>query len=421
MPRNLYRVRILILAVLAQFALQSTVLSTEFFPLGDLGGPNFSSEAQSVSSDGTTVVGASANIQDEAFIWNENTGMTGIGPGYAASVSLDGSTIIGGGFFAPSVATEPFRWNSSTGFRPLGNPTTGLAPGPSAAADVSADGSVIVGWQYFDSKLEAFRWTEAFGYQRLGDLHNGSGSSVAQAVSADGTTVVGQSTGPGPDKIFRWTATSGIEDLSDLAGESAEGAAVNVSADGSTIVGFSSTGPGFEAYTWNESIGLQFLGHLESSHAFSISQATTGDGKVVVGYSGQNGLANTANAFFWTESGGMQSLQTYLEGKRGLGAALDGWSLSVAYDISPDGRHIVGRGYNPNGDVEAWLVRLSHPIQIPEPTSHCLGLFGVFVMFFLRNRTTLIKPNGEYSANQSSLCLSRLRLKCFPDKQGQQK
>jgi len=60
------------------------------------------------------------------------------------------------------------------------------------ALGISGDGSVIVGAGCISStNNEAFRWTVAGGYQRLGDL--GGGNSDARATSFNGSVVVGQS------------------------------------------------------------------------------------------------------------------------------------------------------------------------------------------------------------------------------------
>jgi probable HAF family extracellular repeat protein len=83
----------------------------DFIPLGDLPGGLIASVAEGVSSDGTTVVGASAStfgpIGDEAFLWTPATGMVGLGtlPGYsnsrATSVSGNGTVVVGWSFVQP--------------------------------------------------------------------------------------------------------------------------------------------------------------------------------------------------------------------------------------------------------------------------------------------------------------------------------
>jgi hypothetical protein len=78
------------------------------------------------------------------------------------------------------------------------------------------------------------------------------------------------------------------------------------------------------------------------------------DGSVVVGTSFAFG------AFYWTEQTGMIRLQDLLVS---LGVTnLDGWTLTRAEGISPDGRTIVGAGGH-NGHLEAFVA------TIPEPST----------------------------------------------------
>ena len=71
--------------------------------LGDLPGGSFHSAANSVSADGSVVVGfSSSGNGNEAFIWTAGGGMVGIGdlPGgtfssNAVDISADGSVVVG--------------------------------------------------------------------------------------------------------------------------------------------------------------------------------------------------------------------------------------------------------------------------------------------------------------------------------------
>ena len=75
----------------------------------------------------------------------------------------------------------------------------------------------------------------------------------------------------------------------------------------------------------------------------------------------------------------MQNLKDILVNEHGLN--LDGWLLREAADISYDGLTIVGHGYNPNGNIEAWIA------TIPEPST--IILFGLGSLTLLRRRKYL--------------------------------
>jgi probable HAF family extracellular repeat protein len=147
----------------------------------------------------------------------------------------------------------------------------------------------------------AFRWTAARRMQDLGTL--GGWASVANAVSADGSVVVGSAcNAAGKWRAFRWTAAGGMQDLGTLGGD------------------------------WSAATGV------------------SADGSVVVGYARNS--AGQKRAFRWKAARGMEDLNiTYAH------LLTDGSVLEVASAISPDGRYIVGRGYNAaTGRPESFLL-----------------------------------------------------------------
>jgi hypothetical protein len=79
--------------------------------------------------------------------------------------------------------------------------------------------------------------------------------------------------------------------------------------------------------------------------------------------------------FIWDQIHGMRDLQSMLIDEYGLGQSLAGWKLTDASGISMDGLTIVGGGVNPSGNLEAWLVRLDHPANVPEPQTAALLAF----------------------------------------------
>ena len=65
-------------------------------------------------------------------------------------------------------------------------------------------------------------------------------------------------------------------------------------------------------------------------------------------------------AGIWTEETGvMMPLQDLLVEQFGMSDQLEGWHLTGVYDMSDDGRFLVGHAMNPSGSDEAFLVDLS--------------------------------------------------------------
>lgn len=111
------------------------------------------------------------------------------------------------------------------------------------------------------------------------------------------------------------------------------------------------------------------LGDLPGRTFDSIAYATAGDGSVVVGASDS---AAGVRAFIWDELHGMRDLKDVLTTDFGLD--LTGWTLIEARAITPDGRTIVGSGFNPLGQQEAWLA------HIPEPAALALLAAGMVLV-----------------------------------------
>ena len=380
--------------------LNSSSLANEVIGIGDLVGGLTRSDAYGVSGDGAVVAGSSASSPvGAATIWTEASGLLPIlNNGFSTAVSFDGSTIVGGVFNDMTGATEPFRWTAATGAQPIGFPV-GVSPsGVTAAEDVSSDGELLVGSTFFpNAGLQAFRWTESTGFIRLqGGILDSHFGSTATAVSDDGLTIAG--TRLAPDNVaYRWTQATGAIPLGDLEGGQVGSQAIGISADGSVIVGTSdSSSSPREAFIWTEETGMVGLGFLSDALSESTPYAVTGMGEAVVGRNDEftvGGPTSGVAAFLWTKANGMEDLQEVLENRFGLTAALDGWDLSMALDISADGRSIVGVGINPSGHEEGWLVRLDQPVFVPEPCS--LFLVAASLPLILTVRRTQLPRKGS--------------------------
>lgn len=375
---------VLLVAALA-LAVGPTAGAQSFEGLGFLSESNPLSDARGVSSDGRVVVGASVSeLGDEAFRWTAEGGMEPLGdlPGgffrsSAGAASADGEVVVGGSDTG-GLINEAFRWTPSEGLVGLGHLAGAPANASGSANDVSADGTVIVGGDF----RQPFRW-EGGVMTSLGTL-SGGGNGVANAVSADGAVIVGTSSSPNTNttEAFLWTQDEGLVGLGDLPGGQFSSSATDVSADGSVIVGNGRPGDGFqEAFRWTESGGMEGLGDLGNVFGAKNSSATavSADGSVVVGFS-------TQGAFLWTQQDGMRRLETILSQDLGLGPAIQGWELQQATGVSADGMVVVGTGINPDGDQEAWIVRLPEPGQ-----TLAVGL-GLLVLALFRAGGRAVPP-----------------------------
>ncbi len=314
----------------------------------------------------------------------------------AFGVLADGRLVVGFSTTQDTANPRAFAWTQSTGMVQLEFLSGDLE---STAYGVSANGEVIVGYRMNPQRrFVPTRWVN--GALQDVPLPSQGIWGYANKVSGDGTTVVGRySRGAGRLRAFLYNPSEGALDLGALS-DTAISEALGVSYDGSVIVGYSETlSEGPRAVIWTRSGGIQDISQGLPSRAFSV----TPDGQVVVG---SYGVGTQAIAFRWTASGGLETLGTF-EGTnwtRPLAVSADGtilvgeaivdpndsiavrwiagvgWQdLNLVYEsllapesvllrataISPDGRYIVGFGYNSLTDRgEAWLLD-----TVPEPAS----------------------------------------------------
>ncbi len=327
----------------------------EFFRLGS------SFSAAGLSPDGSTVVG-------DDKVWTPSGGFMPYLQGELYPRAITNNGLVVGLWCGPNTGScyEAF-------YTPIGGPPTGLGAFDNWASDAFAttpDGSVIVGNASSASGTQAFRWTSATGMVELGNLvPNRNSHDTAFAVSADGSVVVGRSGDDLIQEAFRWTAGTGMVGLGDLPGGVANSRAIAVSADGSVVAGTGESASGTEAFRWTEATGLVGLGDLSVAPYTSQATAISSDGSTIYGFSAAPGI--NEQGWVWTEATGMRTLDDVLVNDYGLGEELEGWRLWRISDLSADGLVLLGRGRNPAGELEDFVV------AIPEPASAALVAVGI--------------------------------------------
>jgi len=341
-----------------------------FTGLGFFGG--YESRATDVSADGRVVVGFS---EPNMFRWTRDGGLVrpAIQQG-RPSVSADGS-VVTGIVLTPENAFEAFRWVVGESFTPLGDFAGGYSYPISRAFDVSADGRTVVGHGDTAAGDMAFRWAPQTGMVALGDLNGGDTASRAHGVSADGSVIVGYGTGAANfPQAVRWTAQTGLRALS-----SARSQATAVSADGRVIVGFFGSGLVTQAFRWTADGGMVSLGDLPGGLFNSIAHDLSADGSVIVGSSDtlREDGNNTRSAFYWTADMGMVNLQDLLI-RHGV-TNLDGWRLSEARAVTPNGLTVVGTGVH-DGRIEAFTA------TVPEPSTILLAASVAVLLLLIGGR-----------------------------------
>lgn len=280
----------------------------------------WSGGAYGLSADGAIAAGNVSHYGLRAVRWDAEGNLFDMSPvtgiSQANSVSGDGSAIVGSSDVSVGYTwdSRPFRWTQETGLLHLDVPY-GIGHA------TSHDGSRIVGYSYTGGYQRAFVWHEQGGTTAIGTL--GGLNAAALGISADGIVVVGQAdNAAGQTRAFRWTESDGMVDIGTLGGTDAR--AYAVSDDGSVIVGTSEDANGkWRAFRWES--GLMSAIGPDNSAANDLSS----DGSVIVGvvYSHNPGHIQ---GFRWTETSGWIDMGSL------------GGSMTSPLAMSADGHVVVG-------------------------------------------------------------------------------
>ncbi|MFN4032821.1 MAG: hypothetical protein ACK4ME_04260 [Fimbriimonadales bacterium] len=166
----------------------------------------------------------------------------------------------------------------------------------------------------------------------LGTL--GGSYSTAYSVSDNGIVVGQASDNLGGLRAFRWTYTAGMESLGTLGGS--RSSAIGVSHDGSVVVGSAENASGQpRPFRWTASQGMQDLGNVYASLLTSGSylqavSAVSPNGRYIVGY-GFNSATSRGEGFV---------IDTWLTGDtNGDGSVDDSDLLTVLFAFGSDNAH----------------------------------------------------------------------------------
>jgi len=339
-----------------------------FTVLGDLPGGTPFTEVSAVSADGTTAVGTSHGATPgyaamECFRWTSASGMVPQGdlPGgaygsYGYGVSGDGASLVG--YSYSPLGNQAHRNMLAIPMYPPGAFDT-------SATGISDSGGVVCGVSFLPTGgYEGWTWSGTVAPPvGIGDLPGGAFYSAAVSISGNGLVVVGESESASGMEAFRKDLSSGaMTGLGDLAGGAFDSRANGASYDGSVVVGESVTGVSTGPFRWTAASGMVALTPLTGS-----AMACNADGSIVVGWTG---FGTITHAFIWDAAHGVRDLKDVLVADYGLGAALTGWTLYEAVDVSADGTVIVGHGTDPGGMPQAWIVDLG-AAPAPPMVSFC--------------------------------------------------
>jgi hypothetical protein len=317
-----------------------------------------------VSDAGATVVGrapvGSSDDLYEASRWmsgNPVPQRLGFIPGTNDSIAFatsgDGGVIVGASGEQTYAYGFAFRYSGGQ-MQNLG--LLGGATEYSMANNVSRDGRVIVGegdTPFFYTM--AWRKVGDGPLQEIGPFPGGS-ECWALDVSGNGSVV----TGSGFDaadylRAFRWTPETGMVALP-VPNGAMETQAFGISSDGQHIAGSAYLWDGREVpCIWNGDAPV--LLPIAPTHDGGVLYAVSDGGAVAVGNLWVDQLF--PEAMIWTPTFGTRLLLDHLTAG---GATIPaGWTLTHAWDISPDGRVIVGAAIDAEGQPQGFIATLYGP------------------------------------------------------------
>jgi probable HAF family extracellular repeat protein len=307
------------------------------------------------SANGDVVVGTYSG--GGAFRWSVDGGLEPIGGLEALDVSEDGN-VIAGTIDVDGLETAAY-WTEADGWQMLGEMPGGASCDASLSSSygTNGDGSIVVGLGWIAScRAHGFRWDADSGMVDLGSTV-ADRSSRANDVSGDGSLVIGwQDASTGYRQGARWV--EGVQNLFVDGNGDPVGEAQASNPDGSVVVGGSTYG--MEAWRWTGSGAVEAIGNLPGFDFRSTALGVSDDGTVVVGFSG---FGADRDAFIWIEGEGMTKLDNWIVAQGITDAG--GVDLGTATGISANGRVIVGWGFV-GFQYHGWRIDLDETVGVEQ-------------------------------------------------------
>jgi uncharacterized membrane protein len=302
--------------------------------------------------------------------------LPGGGFSIAYGVNADGSVVVGGGN-SPS-GDRAMRWTPGGGsaeipgstdpvFCVSGNGLRAASTGviyTHGGATLNIGGGESIAMNHDGTRLVSISttqqlWQEGTGWRSL------PGFGAGADITPDGQWVLGTGS-----NMTRWSEATGTQVLG-------PGRAGNISADGRTVSGDRN----LHLTRWREGIGFDDLGTFPNTTSLA-ANGMSDDGSVIVGFASVTPPGGNARPtpFIWTEQTGLVSLRTFLIGQ---GIPVSGWTLVDVFEVSNDGRTIVGFGINPDSQFTGYIA---HVPTLPAPSAAVLLLGSSLMATATRRR-----------------------------------
>lgn len=250
----------------------------------------------------------------------------------------------------------------------------------SSAYNISGDGKIVIGSAMAKDALgiisHATAWSADEGIIDLGSKFDGE-YTRATAASYDGSVIVGHQDKLGPWHAAMWKknpdggyydtqyiyAEAGMtdddvnfDDMLDMYNKLPREAKC-VSSDGKWVGGRGDGNGAVPcAWIWSEETGIVKVGNEE--YTGSVMDMNN-DASVLVGNYGTG-----ESGWIWTEEMGQVDLNTFVE--KYLGYELENCALCGPYDMSPNGRYVVGYGINSNSEFFGYRIDLKDWLSVRE-------------------------------------------------------